>query len=418
MSVPLLVGVPERGHSDIGLEAWQVLSDNPDFWRLVEQKIVSVTHLSNRDVRLTGSCFVGRIVLQEVTLEVHEKLEGSLAALLGYATFGSFRVERYDAPASALGRLLALLVRQFLLVLQAYVSQGRQFRYATKRLHGSLVGGRINMTKTISLRSRGLRHVIAFDRPVLTRVTPKNRLVAAAISEVERVSELIEVDAADLARARGLSLLFEDCKDAEVLFGEREVFVRMAQRMLSVREERDRDLIALASVILAHQSFEYGSTVKAVAPRAWFLNLENLFQVSVKQVLGGLYSRGIVRGGADSEWENRVFEKVAEEYKANPDLVLSLPSGVEAVGDVKYKVWTGSASPPDIYQLLVHASAYKADTAFLIFPHDAFVARDLGPSATGCRTWLFAVDVRKLKEHLLAALNMMDLGPSQLQTTK
>src|ERR1017187_6446931 len=149
--IPLLVALPERGHCDIGLKAWEVLSQKSDFWRLVEQKIVSVAQLSDKDIRLTGSCFVGRIVLEDVTLEVHEKVDGSLASLLGYATFGSFRVEKYEAPASALGPLLALLVRQFLIVLQAYVSKGRQFRYATKRQQSSLVAGRIDMTKTISL---------------------------------------------------------------------------------------------------------------------------------------------------------------------------------------------------------------------------------------------------------------------------
>ena len=66
-------------------------------------------------------------------------------------------------------------------------------------------------------------------------------------------------------------------------------------------------------------------------------------------------------------------------------------TGVQAIGDVKYKMWDGSASNPDVYQL--HAATYRATTAFLVFPHDAFIARDLGTSATGCRKGLFAVDI-------------------------
>jgi 5-methylcytosine-specific restriction endonuclease McrBC regulatory subunit McrC len=409
MNAALEISVPERGHCDIDSKAWEILSAQRDFWRLVDQKIVTVTHLSHKDVRLTGSCFVGRIVLDGATLEIGEKIDGSLAALLGYATYNSFRVEQYSAPSSALGPLLGLLVRHFLLVLRSYVSQGRQFRYDRKGSYGSLVGGRINVTKTVSLRARGLPHLIAFDRPILTHAILKNRILAAAISQVERVSEIIRLNEGDLGIARGLSLLFEDCKDAEVLFGDRDAFVRAAQRMVSSKEERDRDLLALASVILAHQSFEYGSTVKSVAPRAWFLNLENLFQVSVRQVLAILYQGGTVRGGSDSGLEKRIFEKIGEEYKANPDLVLSTSTEIEAIGDVKYKVWTGSPSQPDLYQLLVHAATYKARTAFLVFPHDEFAVRDLGTSATGCPTWSFGVDIRKLKEHLLAALGMMGL---------
>jgi 5-methylcytosine-specific restriction endonuclease McrBC regulatory subunit McrC len=279
-------------------------------------------------------------------------------------------------------------------------------------MRGSLVGGRINITKTIGLRARGLQHVLAFSRPVLTHITPKNRIVAAAISEVERVSEIITLDVADLAMARGLSLLFQDCKDAEVLFGDRDAFVRAAQRLVASGEEGDRDLIALASVILAHQSFDYGSPVKSISPRAWFLNLENLFEVAVRQVLAAVYAPGIVTSRIEAEVERRIFDKAGDEYKANPDLVLSRSEGVKAIGDVKYKAWSGSAGQPDIYQLLVHAATYRAPIAFLVYPHDAFEVRELGVH-NDTRTWLFAVDVRKLEDHLLLALRAMGLEPTK-----
>jgi 5-methylcytosine-specific restriction endonuclease McrBC regulatory subunit McrC len=407
VNASLYISVPERGHADIDGKAWEVLSSHNDFWRLVDQKILSPTLISSQKIRLTGSCFVGRVILNSCILEVGEKIDGSLAALLGYATFNAFRVEKYDAPASALGPLLALLVHHFLGVLRAYVSLGREFRYESMGMRGSLVGGRINITKTIGFRARGLQHVLAFDRPVLTHVTPKNRVIAAAVSEVERVSEIITLDVTDLAMARGLSLLFEDCKDTEVLFGTRDAFVRVAQRLILSANETDRDLLALASVILAHQSFDYGSPAKAISPRAWFLNLEKLFEVAVRQVLGSVYAPGTVRSRAAAEFESRIFDKASEEYKANPDLILSDAEGVQAIGDVKYKLWDESADVADMYQLLVHAVAYHAPRAFLVFPHDCFMARDLGVSVTGCHTWLFAVDVRNLQEHLQLALSTM-----------
>src|ERR1019366_683185 len=325
--------IPERGTRDIDRDTWDVLSAHADFWRLIEQKFLSVTHISPHKMRLIGSCFVGRIVLDDSVIEIGEKVPGSLAALLEYATFNAFRVEKYEAPASEIGPLLALLVRQFLAVLQRYVSHGRQFMYETKKMRGSLVGGRLDITRTVGLRARGLQHVLAFDRPVLSPRTPKNRIIAAAVSEVERVSEIIPLHSSDLAMARGLSLLFEDCKDAEVLFGDRDIFVRAGRALVSSRDEADRDLIALASVVLAHQSFDYGVPLKTVSPRAWFLNLENLFEVAVRQVLADLFTGGTVTKPADAETQGRVFEKEYEEYKASPDLLLSRPDGVKAVGD-------------------------------------------------------------------------------------
>jgi 5-methylcytosine-specific restriction endonuclease McrBC regulatory subunit McrC len=406
---PPVLTIPERGHREIEVQTWETLSKHPEVWRMIDQKIISATQLSAQKVRLTGSCFVGRIVLDDFILEVGEKIEGSLASLLAYATFGSFRVEQYIGPASTLGALLNLLVRQFLIALHSYVSRGREFVYEQKRMRGSLASGRLNITGTVGLRARGLRHVLAYDRPTITHKTAKNRIIAAAIFELERLSEVVKLESVDLATARGLSLLFDDCKDQEVLFGERERFVILAHRLLSLGEVRDKDLIALASVILAHQSFDHGSPTRAVMPRAWFLNLENLFEVAGRQVISKVYS-GATQKAGESQRRNRIFEKAPEEYKANPDFILSSAKGIEAVGDVKYKVWTESPPPTDLYQLLVHAETYKAQIAFLVFPHDSYVFRDLGKSTTGCHTWLIAVDVRNLENDLKKALVQMSLS--------
>lgn len=83
------------------------------------------------------------------------------------------------------------------------------------------------------------------------------------------------------------------------------------------------------------------------------------------------------------------------------------------VGDVKYKSWAGSASAPDLYQLLVHAKTYDAERCFLVYPHDTFGVKRLGVASTGCDTWLFTVDVRALESdlpRLLAAVGVADVA--------
>jgi len=414
MIEPVLVCVPERGHTEIDQDIWVSLTASPGFWRLVEQSIVSITQVSKQRAKLSGSCYVGRVSFPGVRLDFTEKVEGAVEAMLYFATHDAFHIEKLPSPVSDLGSLAALLIRQFLVAVKSYVSEGREFHYRSKRQVGSLIGGRIDITRTVKLRARGLKHMVAYDRSVLRNDTLKNRVLAAALREVERLSRLIEIEKAQVATARSLSMMFSDCHDVEVLFARRDAFVRTATALGDeARKGRDRDLLALASIVLAHESFEHGASGGRTAPRAWFLNLENLFQVSVRRVLDRLYS-GRVTTAVASSLPNAIFANEAQQFRANPDLVLVGQQGATAIGDVKYKIWTGSASASDVYQLLVHAAAFKTGTAFLVFPHREFVARDLGISATGCRTWLFAVDVLKLPEHLGLALQRLCLSSEAL----
>lgn len=80
---------------------------------------------------------------------------------------------------------------------------------------------------------------------------------------------------------------------------------------------------------------------------------------------------------------------------------------VRAIGDVKYKVWEDYPDEHDLYQLLVHASAYDAKCAFLVYPHDTWIIRDLGVAATGCRTWIVGIDITNMGAGLKTALEAM-----------
>ena len=235
MNEPITVKVVERGQTKIAQATWNALASQADFWRLIDQKIISTTQLSPTQFQLNGSCFSSvASYSQPPSSRSARKSTVHLRHFLNTPHLMPFESKSTTLQPMRSGPLLSLLIRQFLLMLRAYVSRGRQFHYSTKRLRGSLVGGRIAITETIGLRARGLQHLVAFDRPVLTHVTPKNRIVAAAISEVERVADIIYLQPADLASARGLSILFEDCKDFEVLFGSRAVFAHSAHVALDV----------------------------------------------------------------------------------------------------------------------------------------------------------------------------------------
>jgi 5-methylcytosine-specific restriction endonuclease McrBC regulatory subunit McrC len=400
---PKIILVPERGSVDIDTGTFAALCDNEAFWQLVTRKIISFTQPSPSVVRLQGSCYVGKVYFDGVVLEVREKVDGALAALLNFATNDAFRIERFQSPTTDFGSLITLLVKQYLDLLHIYVSLGRENHYEYKRFQGSLAGGRISILKTIGLRARGLMHQLVFDRATLNHATLQNRIFCAALIEVGRISRIASLSDTDLARARGLSIVFEDCRDAEVVSGSRLQFINAAQRLTSNAAQSTKDLLALASVLLSHQSFESNMPTIDIGPRAWFLNLETLFEVAVRQTLRKVVSPLAVRF-REHEHKSTIFEKIEDQYKATPDLVVVDQLVVRAVGDVKYKEWGDYAQPSDIYQLLAHTTAFHSNLSFLIYPHDSFAIKDLGVSAMGPRTWLIAVDIRNLEANLRQAM--------------
>lgn len=402
--------IQERGWVDAPPATWARFSGDPAMWSLVDDGVIQLSRPSSGRVRVHGTRFVGTATIAGGTLEIVEKVPGALAALLRFATDASFLVERQPAPGSELGPLIGLLVGQFLESVRAYAANGRDFRYVTEARAGPLVSGRIDIGRTIALRARGLQQLIAFDRQVLSHSTPKNRVVLAALRAIEQIGGIIPLPTADLASARTLSILFEDCLDSGIIYGTQEDLLAQAEQVQNSEPNvRDRDMLALATVLLAGESFEPLLRSGSLVPRTWFLNLETLFESAVRHVLRELTLPNLnVTNGAQ---ESRpIFGSSQGEYTANPDLVLRGGGSVVAIGDVKYKQWSGAAAASDIYQLLVHAASFRSDLCFLVYPHDRHEAVWLGSSSTGCQTWLFAMDVLHLDVGLREALAAMDLG--------
>lgn len=410
MRVPQTIRVPERGNADVSSAAWKGVSRSPVFWNLVERGVVSVEHLRAGRVRFCGGCYVGRSrVSDDVVLELHEKVPGSLASLLRFASGTDFRVEHVPGPASELGALIALLVAHFVESVRRYAARGRQFEYEKESMKGSLVGGRLDITRTIRLWARGLRHLAAFDKNVVSFDLPINRTVLAALREVERIGKLVSLPRDVVARVRAMAMLFDDCRNVEVLFGTRSDAARRADSLAASASDRvTADMLALAAIILSNESFEHDSTHGGVAPRSWFLNLETLFERAVRATMrSSLGSRGVVSSGRSAPLP--IFPSKPDVFRANPDLVVRLIDTAEVfVGDVKYKQWAGVPGASDVYQLLVHAAAFDSGKAFLVFPFEEFDARSLGDAVTGASVTTYGVDVRELDDHVEHILN--DLG--------
>lgn len=396
-----VVRVPERGHAEVDATAWRRLSASSEFWDLVERKIVAVSSPRRGRVRLTGGSHVGRARIDGVALELHEKVPDALTSLLRHLGHGSLRMLNTPSPLSDLNELAKFLVHTFLVSVREYVGRGRERRYVSEGHVGSLVGGRIDVTRTLRMRARGLPHLAAFDRNELVFDTPLNRVVYAALVEAEQLDRALHLSPRDLAAARALSVAFADCRDAKEVRVRREAIVRYASDVAERTEDpARRDIATLAGVVLSHESFSPAGPSDRFAPRAWFLSLETLFESAVRAIL----ARELGSSKSGRLWPResvtrRIFPKAPDKITAHPDLVIEAHNNV-MVGDVKYKAWERAAGAPDLYQLLVHAKTYDAQRCFLVYPHDTFEAVHLGVSTTGCDTWLFAVDIRKLEQGL------------------
>jgi hypothetical protein len=391
------ISVPERGEVELTSNQWAALRREGAFWDLVEARTVDVKQRRGGRAQLRGSSNVGRALCGDIIVECQEKVPGALLALLRAVTV-EFRTLPVPAPMTELGDTVALIVRAFVAEVRRYVGAGREWRYEQRRMVSSLAGGRLSVPATISLRSRGLRHLMAFDTPTVTRAIEINRVIFAALREVEVLAKLVGIDPDTVAAARAMSLFFEDCRDAESVFATRAALV---QRVNDVLDDsvwsRHRMMLSLAGVLLSHGSFEPVSPMAGTVPLSWFVNLETLFERAVGLQLASVCGKDAMVSAGSSH--RRMVFPVVGASQASPDLVVQTASET-LVGDVKYKTWTQAASPGDLYQLLVHASAFDSTGAFLIFPSDRFDKVELNVATTGARVWLFAIDIRSITSDL------------------
>lgn len=407
------VYVPERGFTDIDQDVWLTLQASADFRRLHAGGIVEVAYRPLDKIRLKGTCYVGHAICGDVLLIFCEKVDGALSALLAFASHNAFKVKKAQSASSELSELIVLLVEQFLEAATTYASLGRKFQYTKIKSSGSLAGGKLDITKTIQLRSRGFGHLLAFEKNVASYNTPINRILLAALLEVENIALLIHLPASLIATSRSLSMLFADCHDHEILYRERSFLAEQALFLAeSQSDELIMDIMSLASVMLSHESFDSSSGQPAGLPRTWFLNLENMFETAVRNILIQLCTDASISRGESAP--EPIFDGQQRQYRANPDIVIIPSSGEVAIGDVKYKIFEGTAAAGDVYQLLVHAETFGAKKSFLIFPGDTYFVRDLGRTRGGIQTVFFSVRLPQLESDLKNVAR--HLGLIQLQS--
>jgi len=401
----MIVTVPERGTAEISPKEWAVLSADRRFWHLLEANVIQAEAGAGGRWKLKGTCYVGRALIGSVLLEIVEKFPKAFETLVGLGALKSPKTLRVPSPIAASTGSTAILVSLFIQAVRRYLSGAKRSEYRQVPDSGALIGGRLNIARTIRLRAKGASHQAAFERTTLSADIPFNRCVYAALREVERLGPIANISHIDIATARALRLALSECLPAVLAARPGELSMVAAHESNTDHGRSEiNDVISLAGAVLDAAGFGGAGDWKRTVERAWFVNLESFFEEAIRRTVRNLL-RGIAVVNSASSRPG-IFRPSSRRYRANPDMVIS-NSQMEtmALGDAKYKDFSDWPAQSDVYELLTHAAAYRTKKAFLFYPADVeFSVRSFGISATDCEVWAFGITFDRFSDDVRSAL--------------
>lgn len=393
---------------------WESLRRNDGFWRLIQNGYIGCRQIGSGSYEIEGHKYVGRARLDDIELEVHEKVTGALSALASFASGVVLKVEQEDAASAEFDSLSRVLMTEFTRAAGEYISQRRQAAFIYRNDVGPILAGRMDIPATMRLHARGRLGLFAFQQGLVTRDRPLDRIVLAALDELDRSGAALDLAGETLYEARWLAGALEEIRDDDFLATSATGFLSLIDNLAAGGDvlPEDVDLSRLAATVLLHHGF--GCTTQgSIVPRALFVDIETLFEQAVRELLGEICGGKTVGNG--KVFERRMFTGGQDSSQTHPDVVIHDDYGVFAVGDVKYKSLTNrhtsaqkKAGRDDLYQVLVHAASLEAGRAFLVYPSDHLrECRYLGMSATGCRTWTALVRPTFLRADLAYLVEQM-----------
>ncbi len=406
------ISIPERGTVPVGGADWLALSADEGFWRLVEAGVLGVETRKGGGWQLRGTCYVGRSIVGGKVLEIAEKFEGSFAKLISLSSPKAPLVAHAQTPVTPDSASTPLLITLFIRAARRYLSGHKQIDYIGRNDKGTLVGGRLDVRGTARLHAKGMRHQAAFVRNATTADIGINRAIYAALRQVEFLSRTVPISREDLAAARALSTVLEECLPSVRNLPKGALTAAAAEAAAQYgRDSPVGQAASFAAAILESAGFGGTQSWTRTIERSWFVNLETQFEEAV---------RACVKSHLQAHYRTDraigrppLFSATKGRYTANPDLVIRDTKRVVAIADAKYKDLAGWPSTSDVHELLCHASAYDAPKAFLVFPNEnGFYSRFFGTSSTGCDVWAFGVTFDSFEDDILLALATTGLIPA------
>jgi 5-methylcytosine-specific restriction endonuclease McrBC regulatory subunit McrC len=365
---------------------------------------------------IVGHQYVGRARFDGIELQIVEKVPGTLRALMDVATGADLRITAMRSPETEFSTISRHLMAEFTRAAGRYIADRRRPRFVYRDAQGPMLAGRIDMPATMRLHATGRLGMFAFSKGAVVRDDPLDRIVLAGLTELDRAGPGLELNAHTIYDARWLAGALDEVRDARFVTTPLADFLVDGESIEhdEGRSPEDADLARLAVVALLHRGFEPQGTSTSSVPRAWFVDLEKLFEKAVREALRELLPTYDVDLG--KIYARRMFSNGSDRSNVNPDVVIHSGRSVIATGDVKYKTLSARADDnggdepkvqrkaaprSDLYQLLVHTAALDVNRAFLIYAAEESPSlRFLGLSATGARTWVAEVRPTYLRRDL------------------
>lgn len=311
---------------------------------------------------------VGRIVIPDrVVIDIEEPFPGTVATCLELTAFGRKAAEQ-DSPASPLTASPWLAVAEsYQDILAKYVSSGIERRYIPIEIVTSRPRGKIQVPHTaIRLLSRGRTDQVACVPRVMTDDTAFNRAVSAAAMRTEQIL-LREGGPKEPLRAIRSCLISLSGVRRDVIPD-----FTAAWQSLNIDQPGWRRLLSMAQIIVdGIPALPPGERQDSAYPMTAWLNVEKIFEDAIRSItLRASAGLGSVRAGENDGVElftHSATDPATPQRAANPDIVVSHQNGTLLL-DAKYRRHAKPYTDNELYQLMAHASAYRAEAAALVAP--------------------------------------------------
>jgi hypothetical protein len=409
MSV-LTIDVRERSTRLVTRAQFASMEQSNAFWRLVDAGVVALVRSRETPFGLRANALVGdALILPDTRLRVSEKIDGALKSLLLWSLPEDLRSAAVDSPIATSGTILSIFAGRFLAMLGAYLQKGRQRQYIRIAEVSGIPRGRLNIAGTLRLRSRGDRAKVAQHRFLLRGNVLANQLLAAAVYEADALLRNDPLNSEVLTAARMYAPILADADALRILRAARRMLAELFDRALV--ENRGfpelRNALMSARPLVLHSGI-WAATVEASVPEAYFLNLESLFEDSVRNIVQGLVATQyrVVKGAS---LRPALFPSLPENYIADPDIVFVSGNMKSVVADCKYKELGTTPSHSDVYQLLSHCSCLASASGILIYPGETSSCIKLGATIGGVDVWCITARPTHLPEDLQKSLTAVGL---------
>jgi hypothetical protein len=405
--------VVERRTTELDESTYENLQNLPSVADLIDRGIIALIRSREVPYGVKAGPYVGTAILSaDLSLRISEKSVGALKSLLVWSVPSDLRESSVPSPASFSGDILPQIARHFIRNLAYYLAHGRQKAYVRSSELSLVPNGSINVARTASLRARGKFSTLSVERFVMTANILPNRLLAAALTIAEAIFRDTPEDRDSLTEALMLAPMFADVQSSlleTTEWSERNALFETA--LSDARTTHDlAAALAYARPLLLHLGVPYADT-NSTLPRAYFLNLETLFEDAVRNLLATIAEREGRTAYKGDRLRRPLFRDTADRYIADPDVAVTGPGGeTVCILDCKYKDYPQNPEHSDVYQILAHSSAFASRVAILVYPGDVAQVREIGTTEENVKVLGASVRPDHLEEDARHLAGVVGIG--------